>query len=52
MSTVPVAEVPVATDVAKSPRLGLEQPFYTAKLGRWFSRDSALNWGLPEFSMY
>jgi hypothetical protein len=51
LSTIPVAEFPVATDVAKSPRLGLEQPFYMAKLGRWISRESALNWRLPEFSI-
>jgi hypothetical protein len=52
LSTVPLAEFPVANNVVEIPPLGLGQLFYTAKLGLWFSLDAALNWSFLEFSIY
>jgi len=34
----------------ESPEMSLVKSFYRAKFGRWFPRDSALNWELLEAS--
>jgi hypothetical protein len=51
MSTVPVAQTPLATEMVDSPELGPRGLLYTTKSGRWFSRDSALNCSFLEISV-
>jgi hypothetical protein len=51
MSTDPVAEIPLASEMVDSTEFGPEGLLYTAKSGRWFSRDSALNYSFLEISV-
>ena len=47
-----VAEFLVATDVDRIPPNVSCQALFWVKLGRWFPRDSALNWKLLEASKH